>query len=88
MRNSKNTKIQLEFNSEMPGFSDISSELYREYVFPNGDKLTIKNPLFLNVSSSGGHRLFTSDGTSYYIQPKEGWYISWKTKEGAKVFIK
>ena len=63
-------------------FKDISAETGREYTFPNGTTLTIQNPLYLHVSTSGGHRLFDAQGTSWYIQPLEGWSINWKVKEG------
>ena len=70
------------------GFVDISQELYREYTFPNGNKLLIKRPLYLKVSESGGHRILDQNGVSWYIQPKEGWYINWKVKEGEYNFVK
>ena len=67
-------------------FSDISSEKFREYTFPNKEKLTIFQPLFLNVSESGGHRIFSNNGCSYYIKPAESWYIMWIVKEGEPNF--
>ena len=69
-------------------FSDISSETEREYIFPNGQNLVIKNPLYLNVSPTGGHRIYTADKWSYYVQPKEGWAIRWAVKEGNPNFVK
>ena len=69
-------------------FADISSEKEREYNFPNGQKLKIKNPLRLSVSESGGHRLFTQDEECYYVQPEQGWWIRWKVKEGMPHFVK
>lgn len=69
-------------------FTDISSEQEREYIFPNGNKLFIENPLYLNVSPTGGHRLYTKDGWCYYIQPREGWAIKWKSREGKPHFVK
>jgi hypothetical protein len=69
-------------------FSDVSSELKREYNFPNGTKLTIHNPLYLNVSASGGHRLFANNGFCYYIKPSESWFIKWKPKSGQPHFVK
>lgn len=68
-------------------FKDISAEDYREYRFPNGEKLRIILPLFLHVSTSGGHRLFDAQGTSWYVQPVEGWSINWKAKEGKPNFL-
>jgi hypothetical protein len=67
-------------------FKDISAETFREYEFPNGRKLRIDKPLFLNVSASGGHRLFDADGTSWYVQPVEGWSIKWKVAPGRPNF--
>ena len=69
-------------------FKDISSETDREYCFPNGTRLVIIKPLFLNVSASGGHRLFTEEGWCYYVQPKDGWWIRWRVKEGAPDFVR
>jgi hypothetical protein len=69
-------------------FDDISSETEREYIFPNGQRLWIGNPLYLNVSASGGHRLYTEDGWCWYVQPKESWGIKWKVKEGEPHFVK
>lgn len=69
-------------------FNDISSEKKREYGFPNGKTLKIAKPLYLNVSKSGGHRLFTGKGWSYYVQPKEGWWVRWKVREGEPNFVK
>jgi hypothetical protein len=69
-------------------FIDISSEQEREYHFPNKSVLYIIKPLYLSVSESGGHRVYTVDGWSYYIQPKEGWWIRWKVKKGQPHFVK
>ena len=69
-------------------FEDISSEESREYTFPNGRTLVIRKPLFLNVGSNGGHRVFSSDGYSWYVRPSEGWYIRWKAKAGFPHFVK
>jgi len=68
-------------------FKDISAEDYREYQFPNGNKLLIKNPLCLHVSASGGHRLFDAQGIAWYVQPQEGWSIHWKVEEGKPNFL-
>jgi len=68
-------------------FKDISAETYREYQFPNGNKLLIKNPTHLHVSASGGHRLFTAHGVAWYVQPKEGWSIHWRVEKGKENFL-
>jgi hypothetical protein len=69
-------------------FSDISSEVEREYLrFDETLKLD-GEPLYLNVSKSGGHRLYTSTKWCYYVQPREGWAIRWKVKKGQPSFVK
>lgn len=68
-------------------FTDISSESFRVYEFSNGKEVRIDEPLRLNVSSSGGHRLFDASGTSHYV-PK-GWiHLRWKVKPGCPNFVK
>jgi hypothetical protein len=69
-------------------FEDISAETTREYTFPTGRKLVIEKPKMLNVSASGGHRVYADDGYSYYVQPREGWSIRWKSKTGNPNFVK
>jgi hypothetical protein len=68
-------------------FTDISSEQYRIYEFNNGKIVMIVEPLKLNVSKSGGHRVYDSSGISHYIP--QGWcHLSWKTKLGKPNFVK
>lgn len=68
-------------------FSDISTEKYRTYEYPDGGTITIKNPTDLNVSKSGGHRVLDSQGVSHYIMP--GWrHLYWEVWEGAANFVK
>jgi len=71
-------------------FKDISSEKEREYLqFDVDHPLVIEGePLYLNTSNSGGHRLYTSAKWCYYVQPREGWAIRWKVKEGQPSFVK
>ena len=58
-------------------WSDISSEEYREYVFPGEETVRIEKPQKLNVSDSGGHRLLDGAGESHYIP--NGWiHLRWK----------
>lgn len=65
-------------------FKDISEEQYRVYVFPDME-IKIENPLYLNVSASGGHRVFDSQGRSNYIPA--GWrHLYWVVKEGKSHF--
>jgi hypothetical protein len=42
-------------------------EKLREYTFPGGDMIRIENICELNVSSSGTHRLKTSDNDLHII---------------------
>jgi hypothetical protein len=69
-------------------FSDISSEVYREYSFASDGKtvkVRIDAPLKLAVSTSGGHRVFDAAGVSHYIPPQ--WHhLKWEVKEGKAHF--
>lgn len=78
----------LEFKNESGlKFVDISSEEYRQYEFSKTKFVCIQNPLWLNVSSSGGHRVFDANGVSHYI-PK-GWiHLTWKAKKDLPHFVK
>lgn len=68
-------------------FTDISSEQAREYTFPDGTIVRIENPLQLNVSESGGHRIFDAFGSSHYI-PK-GWiHLQWWVFPDKPNFVK
>lgn len=69
---------------------DISSEEYREYVYPDGKVVRVENPVYVKVapSSLGGHahRVQTVDQMGFYIP--WGWrYIRWKAKAGRPVFV-
>jgi len=67
-------------------FVDITSELFREYVYPNGAKIRIDYPMRLSVAQNNAHRLFDMNGLSYYIPP--GWIsVVWKARPGAPNFI-
>jgi hypothetical protein len=65
-------------------FKDLSDELMRVYVFPDM-KIRINEPLLLNVSTSGGHRIFDSEGNSNYI-PSDWRRLYWVVKEGKSHF--
>ena len=80
--------MALEFKNDTDlVFDDISSEQYREYNFGKNGFVKINNPLKLNVSASGGHRLYDASGQSHYIPA--GWIsVSWKSKEGLPNFVK
>ena len=49
-------------------FHDISEEGYREYVYKNGFRYRIDNPIGLHVSKSRGHKIVTADGRSIYVR--------------------
>lgn len=66
-------------------WNNLDSEEWREYEFNDGAKIKIVSPLKLNVSSSGGHRIFSADGLSHYVP--SGWlHLIWKAKEGKPHF--
>jgi hypothetical protein len=68
-------------------FADVSSEQWREYLFVGGETIRIEAPLKLNVSESGGHRIFDASGVSHYIPI--GWiHLKWMAKDGAPNFVK
>jgi hypothetical protein len=65
-------------------FKDLSDEQYRVYVFSDME-IKIDEPLWLNVSASGGHRVFDSEGRSNYIPA--GWRkLYWVVKPGKSHF--
>lgn len=67
-------------------FRDISTEKYRTYDWLDGSKITITNPVYLNVSDNG-HRVFDRLGISHYI-PK-GWrHLYWEVFDGQPNFVK
>ena len=86
----ENTKMpqQTQFiNESNLEFTDISSEQYRIYEFNNGKTIMIVEPLKLNVSKNGGHRVYDNSGMSHYIP--QGWlHLSWKSKPGKPNFVK
>jgi hypothetical protein len=66
-------------------FKDVSAEASREYTFESGVSVLIIEPLKLNVSASGGHRIFDASGDSHYVP--SGWiHLRWTAKPGAAHF--
>ena len=62
-------------------FNNITSELSRTYRFPGDELVVIKNPVAINVSRAGGHRVIDDEGKTHYI-PK-GWIeLVWHAKDG------
>lgn len=77
----------LDSRTPLTCIEDISSERYREYRFLGGDVVRIEAPLKLNVSESGGHRIFDAEGVSHYVPA--GWiHLSWVAKDGEPNFVK
>ena len=68
-------------------FDDISSETYREYVFPD-TTVRIEHPVALNVNySSQGHRVWDAQGVSHYIPG--GWReLKWEVDDDKPHFVK
>lgn len=68
-------------------FTDISTEETRRYQYKGEEYVVIENPIALNVSKAGGHRVLDGQGLSHYI-PK-GWIgLSWKARDGQPHFVK
>jgi hypothetical protein len=62
---------------------NIDHEIFRCYTFiidGKPAKLRINNPVLLNVSKSGGHRILDKDDVSYYV-PYKWLCISWETND-------
>lgn len=88
----QDVKDALDSFSDSSGrhFDDIQSEQFRVYVFVHDGKrveVRIDNPLRLNVSDSGGHRIYDVTGTCHYIP--SGWiHLYWKAKPDWPHFVK
>lgn len=74
-------------------YKDISEEEYREYHYYDEKNkkepiiVRIDQPLALNVSNSGGHRIFDSKGISHYIP--WGWkHLVWKASSDRDAHIR
>ena len=71
-------------------FSDISSEKFRVYRFPNGTEYRIDDPLRLHVSkkpTGDSHRVLDGSGTSHYVAPTQSWAIRWVAKDNEPHFV-
>lgn len=78
-------KVKL-INHGSYGFIDISSEISRTYVFPNGEEFDIEEPQWLAVSDSG-HRVLDINEISHFIP--YGWiHLLWGVKDGEPHFVK
>jgi hypothetical protein len=66
-------------------FKDLDHEEYRVYKFDNNVMVRIDNPLKLNISKSGGHRIWDARGVSHYVP--SGWvHLYWLVKKGENHF--
>lgn len=74
-------------NATQHRFEDISSEKYREYIFPD-HTVRIEHPVALNVNySSGGHRVWDGQGVSHYIPT--GWReLKWEVDSTQPHFVR
>ena len=73
-------------NESNNDFIDISKEANRTYNFGQKGFVKVNNPVYLSVSSSGGHRIFDASGQSHYIP--NGWiHLSWVVREGEPNFV-
>jgi hypothetical protein len=62
-------------------WSSLQSELYREYVFPEGDVIRISEPQCLHVRGSGAHNVVDANDVVHYVPT--GWRsIRWKVRDG------
>ena len=72
-------------NTSPISFKSLSDEHYRVYEYPDGSNVRIIDPMYLNVSASGGHRVYTADGISHYIP--SGWnHLWWEVREHCSHF--
>jgi hypothetical protein len=69
-----------------PAPLDISSELFRVYAYPDGQRFRINAPVSLYVLDSGSHRVVDEEGITH--RPTPGWLaISWKPRPGQPAFV-
>lgn len=62
-------------------FKSTENERWRDYVWADGFVLHIPEPLWVNVSKSGGHRVIDKQKRCYYVH--SSWrYITWEGKRG------
>jgi hypothetical protein len=59
---------------------DISTEVKREYVLPNGRLYTIYAPIGLYVKK-GSHRVVDANGLAHYIQFGPEVVLRWQNKD-------
>ena len=71
MKQTENSLIEYYKKIDIKG-----KEVFRTYVFPGKEEVTIESPEFLIVSDNG-HRVFDANGISHYVP--SGWiHLYWK----------
>jgi hypothetical protein len=64
--------------------SDISNEIMREYIYPDGSTILLNEPKQLYLKIDSGHRVICKDDSVYYI--RNGWLaIKWKVHDKSKL---
>jgi hypothetical protein len=67
-------------------FEDITSELYRTYVFAGDNSITIEYPTHMAEDDNGDHLIYDDSGRSFRIPV--GWLaLVWESKAGAPSFV-
>jgi hypothetical protein len=62
-------------------WSPLSSEQWREYVYPDGSTYRINNPSKLHVRNSGAHNVVDEAGVVHYVA--KGWIaLRWAVYPG------
>lgn len=70
---------------EIMNWTDISTEVKRVYRFKDG-YVRIDNPVRINISSSGGHRIVDEEGNGHYVP--SGWiHLKWYNKDGVQPVV-
>jgi len=78
-------KIKLKNKSDYE-FIDISSEIYRIYIFDSQKTFKIDKPVWLAISKTG-HRILNEEGLCYYIP--FGWIaLQWQSYDDSYHFVK
>lgn len=66
-------------------FIDILGEVYRTYVFPGYDEVTIEGGVYMAEASDRSHRVLTKSGKAYHVNA--GWlYLFWEVEDGIPYF--
>ena len=67
-------------------FDDVTGEVYRTYVWPGYDSITISGSVASAIDrQDGSHRVLESNGRAYFIQPSF-LYMVWEVEDGKPYF--